>query len=227
MGTAASKGNSPKRNEVKQIESDLDDYTPPPSLRRNENPKLQSASQLPKLPPTFDAGIKDVPRTIIGLEDSDDEENIRSKVSQYRNASDDKKLEKKLKRDIVDLENTLSDLEKSDGNVENSESISQPYGTLGRPSSIYDRDNDLNDFNQSYAPRSRNLPTASQRRASYGVGAKGLRQYPRQQSVSQKHVSSIKFSWQENGPSLDKDNEEEWTYKQVFKYQIPLIYFVS
>ena len=227
MGTGASKGDSPKRNEVKQIESDLDDYTPPTSLRRNKNPKLQSAGQLPKLPPAFDAGVKDVPRTIIGLEDSDDEENIKSKVSQYRNASDDKKLEKKLKRDIVDLENTLSDLEKSDGNMKNNGSIGQPYGTIGRQSSIDDRDNDPNYFNQSYAPRSRNLPTASQRRASYGVGAKGLRQYPRQQSVSQKHVSSIKFSWQENGPSLDKDNEEEWTYKQVFKYQIPLIYFVS
>ena len=113
MGSGASKNNGPKGNLVKEIDSEIDDFSPPPSLHRKKQPTLHSANQLPKLPQKFDTAIKDVPRTIVGLEDSDDEDYTGKKPGNSRNISDDKKLEQKLKREIVDLENTLSDLEAS------------------------------------------------------------------------------------------------------------------
>ena len=215
MGSGASKNNAPKGNLVKEIDSESDDFSPPPTLHRKKPPALHSANQLPKLPQTFDTAIKDVPRTIIGLEDSDDEEGTIKKGGKSKNYSDDKKLEQKLKREIVDLENTLSDLEASDGLVRNGNYNNRPYGSLARQTSIDIRDNDHSYYNTTQTSASRKLPPSSHRRMSYGIGAKGLRQYPRQYNVSNRHVSSIKFSWQENNSTLNKDNEEEWTYKQV------------
>ena len=216
MGSGASKNNGPKGNLVKEIDSEGDDFSPPPTLHRKKPPLLRSANQLPKLPEKFDAAIKDVPRTIVGLDDSDDEDNARKKAGNSRNISDEKKLEQKLKREIVDLENTLSDLEASDGLVRNGNYSNGKYGSLARQTSVDIRDNDHAYFNTTQTSVSRKLPPSSHRRMSYGIGAKGLRQYPRQyNNTSNRHVSSIKFSWQENNPTLNKDNEEEWTYKQV------------
>ena len=217
MGTGSSKNHAPQGDAVKQLDSETDDFSPPPTFSRTKNPILHSANQLPKLPHTFEASIKDVQRKIVGLDDSDDEDNnISGKKLNGRNISDDKKLEKKLKRDIVDLENTLSDLEASDGMVRNGANFDRPYGKLVSQASIDIRDNDHTYFDDTQTSGSRRLPATSNRRASYGIGAKGMRQYPRQYNVSSnRHVSSIKFSWQEDSTTPNKDNEEEWTYKQV------------
>ena len=221
MGSGASKKSGSKGDLVRQIHSkNSEEFSPPPTLSRKKHPALPSANQLPKLPQTFDTSIKDVPRTIIGLEDSDDEDSNGGKKGKGRNVSDDKKLEHKLKREIVDLENTLSDLESSDGIVRNGRNFNRPYGTLQRQASIDIRDNDYNNFDRSQTSASRKLPPSSHRRMSYGLGAKGLRQYPRQHNMPNKHVSSIKFSWQEDSTAPNKDNEEEWTYKQVIFYTL-------
>ena len=215
MGTGASKNSGSKGDVVRQIHSEnSEEFSPPPTLSRKKHPALQSANQLPKLPQTFDTSIKDVPRTIIGLEDSDDEDS-KNGGKKGKGRNDDKKLEHKLKREIVDLENTLSDLESSDGMARNGRNFHRPYGTLARQASIDIQDNDYNYFERSQTSASRKLPASSHRRMSYGIGAKGLRQYPRQYNMPNKHVSSIKFSWQEDGTAPNKDNEEEWTYKQV------------
>ena len=215
MGTGASKGSGPKSGNSKNLESDDDDFSPPPTLSRKKNHALQSANQLPKLPETFDTSVKDVQRTIIGLDDSDEEYSNTHNKAKVRDAGDDKKLEHKLKRDIVDLENTLTDLETSDDLRRNDRKFHRPIGTLTRSASIDIRDDDQNYFNISQTSGSRKLPPTAQRRASYGVGAKGSRQYPRHVNMSNRYASSIKFSWQEESIVPDKDNAEEWTYKQV------------
>ena len=223
MGSGASKSNGSKGDVVTQIHREnSEEFSPPPTLSRKKHPALQSANQLPKLPQNFDVSIKDVPRKIIGLEESDDEDTYGGKKGKGRNARDDKKLEHKLKREIVDLENTLSDLEASDGMVRNGRNVNRPYGMLARQASIDVRDNDYTYFERSQTSASRKLPTSSHRRMSYGNGAKGLRQYPRQYNMPNKHVSSIKFSWQEDSTAPNKDNEEEWTYKQVLFYTVYL-----
>ena len=216
MGTGASKGAGPKSKGGKNFDDQEHPHSPTVTLTRKKNHALKSANQLPKLPEPLHFEVKDVKRTIVGLDESDDENSFSHVPSKVRDAGDNKKLESKLKRDIIDLENTLTDLETSDELRSQARAFNRASGSLARATSVSD-DNSQNYFGVSQISGSKNLPTTAHRRASYGLGAKGFRQYPRQFNMSNRHVSSVKFSWQQEGNSLDKDNKEEWTYKQVFR----------
>ena len=104
MGTGASKGAGPKNKGGKNVDDQEHHHSPTATLTRKKNPAMKSANQLPKLPEPLHFEVKDVKRTIVGLDESDDENSFSHVPSKVRDAGDNKKLESKLKRDIIDLE---------------------------------------------------------------------------------------------------------------------------
>ena len=237
MGSGASKASGSRENKsnaVQEIDPDDEDFSPPVALKRQKNQRLESANRLPKLPTGSD--VKDVKRNIVGLDDSDDEdvkplnrfekiENAffgrqagkQSKDGKKKTLHDEDKLEYKLKRDIIDLEHTLSDIEIDNGRSSDRNIKGTLDSSLTRTGLSSDN-GQFNHFNQTSGSR-RLPPTAGRRRSSTfgsngGGGAMNYRQYPPKQ-VSM--TSKLKFSWQEENIPPEKDDEEEWTYKQVLR----------
>ena len=201
MGSGSSKA---AKNKVKKPENDITAFSEPEDspeeVRRR--PKLESAKKLPKMNSNESStNLTNVKRTIVGLIDSDDEEQEAPRTAKSRTSlgAAAPEADNKLRTEIRDLENTFAAIEVE---TASDKKFHRPRGDLTRSASI-------EQFEQLSQGSRTTLPPAAHRRASMTQGKAKSRQ-----NAPNKQVTALKFSWQDEQVPPDK-NSDEWTYKKV------------